>query len=160
MIAMLVVTPLTIALVLKTRMSKIDALCSAAIGLLLGMYLDYVCGYESGMWEYTRHPYWEASYWEVLPAMWAMFGVYVVITWRKIGWFCIPLMIGLHEGYGVIRGSWHYSVDWWAVIVGWIPLIIAIVLAMNLIEAKRRPKNEVQNTQETYFRRKGVQTTE
>lgn len=133
---MFVVLAITAVLVYRTKMSKSDVLFSGAIGLLLGIGLDYVLGYRFEMWAYKRHPYWGIDYWAVLPMMWALFGVYVVIAWRKIRWLTIPIMIGLHEVYGVVRNSWEYSVDWPIVFIGWIPLVITIVLMMGFIERR------------------------
>jgi len=118
-------------------MKLTDVLYSGLIGLLLGSLLDYFLGYRMGMWEYNRHPYWEWRYWACLPVMWAMFGVYVVIAWRKIRWLTIPTMLMLHESYGVIRNSWEYSENWGIVIAGWIPLIVTIVVIMEFIKSRR-----------------------
>jgi len=119
-------------------LNKREIIMAGIVGLVLGTALDYVLGLKMGLWSYQRHLYWDASYWTVLPAMWTEFGIGTCFLWRIIRprWLVIPILLIPYELYGIVRDSWTYSPAWWIVILGWVPLILAIVLFTNMLATK------------------------
>lgn len=123
----------------RHKITNLELVASALVGLILGLFLDVVAGKGLGMWAYTRHPYWTVSYWTVLPAMWTEFGIGVYILWKIVRprLLVAPILMLVYEAYGVLRGSWVYPVAWWVVALGWIPLILVIVVLTNWISTKQ-----------------------
>ena len=136
MIALSVVTIITIFQVWFARRHGLtisEIVIAGIVGLVLGEAMDYILGYRMGIWAYSRHPYWQWSYWLVLPAMWTEFGIGVYAMWRLVRrwWLVTVILIVPYEVYGVIRHSWQYAAPWWLVVVGWFVMVGMIILTTS-----------------------------
>jgi SNF family Na+-dependent transporter len=100
-------------------------------GMVGGLIIDSI-GVNFGYYYFPREPIYSLSYFVIVLPCWGVFGMLVNYLWGKWGkrklWlemivtYC-PLLV-FYEGANILTRSWVYTVPYYVVLAGWIPLIL------------------------------------
>lgn len=99
-------------------------------GMVGGLLIDVV-GIGAGYYYFPRQPFLSLEYFAIVIPCWGVFGLFINCMWQWIGQeqlirgmiANIPLFM-FYEGTNLLTGSWIYTVPFYVVALGWIPLII------------------------------------
>jgi len=98
-------------------------------GMVGGFIIDCI-GIDAGFYYFPRQPFLSLDYFLIVIPCWGVFGLLLNCLW---GWFgkeqflrsmavSILPMFFFYEGSNLITGSWIYTVPFYVVALGWIPL--------------------------------------
>lgn len=99
-------------------------------GMAGGFIIDAI-GISAGYYYFPRQPFLSIEYFAIVIPAWGVFGVLVNCLWSWVGkekfWqgmavTLVPLF-AWYEGTNLITHSWVYTTPFWAVGLGWVPLI-------------------------------------
>ncbi len=131
MVTLAIVAAITALTVLLARMSVQRIAVAATVGLLIGAAMDWLLGYQMGLWYYTHHPYWMPDYFYLLYPAWVLASVMLVVlkdivsNWMpRLGGVVLVvttgmIAMGIHEAVGAARDAWRYDAPVWLVLAGW-----------------------------------------
>ena len=99
-------------------------------GMIGGFIIDCI-GINAGYYVFPRQPFLSMEYWAIVIPCWGVFGLFINCLWKWAGKekflqgmaVTILPLFALYEGTNLITGSWVYNTPFWAVGLGWIPLI-------------------------------------
>jgi hypothetical protein len=99
-------------------------------GMVGGFIIDAI-GISAGYYYFPRQPFLSAEYFAIVIPCWGVFGMLINCLWSWVGkekfWkgmvvTLVPLF-AWYEGTNLISHSWVYTTSFWAVGLGWVPLI-------------------------------------
>jgi len=99
-------------------------------GMIGGIIIDSV-GINAGYYFFPRQPLYSLEYFAIVIPCWGVFGLLVNCLWQWAGKekfirsMAVTLMplFAFYEGTNLMAGSWVYTTPFYAVVLGWIPLI-------------------------------------
>lgn len=99
-------------------------------GMMGGFIIDYI-GINAGYYYFPRQPFMSVEYFAIVVPCWGVFGLLINCLWNWVGkerfWkgMAVTLisLFAWYEGTNLITHSWVYTTPFWAVGLGWIPLI-------------------------------------
>lgn len=105
-----------------------------AEGMVGGLIIDSI-GVNAGYYFFPRQPLYSLSYFAIVIPCWGVFGMLTNYLWTRLGRekftkgliATLPLLFSFYEGSNIITGSWVYTVPFYWVTLGWIPLVMAFV---------------------------------
>jgi len=100
-------------------------------GMIGGLVVDSI-GVNAGYYYFPRQPLYSLEYFGIVVPCWGVFGLFVHCLWEWVGkdkiWRCILVTIlplfAFYEGSNLITHSWVYTVDFYIVALGWMPLVL------------------------------------
>lgn len=98
-------------------------------GMVGGFIVDIV-GINAGYYYFPRQPFMSLDYWIIVIPCWGVFGLFLNYLWRVVAkdrfikgtLFTLPTLIAWYEGTNLYTHSWVYTVPFYWVVLGWIPL--------------------------------------
>ncbi len=103
-------------------------------GIIGGLIIDSV-GVNLGYYFFPRQPIYSTDYFAIVLPCWGIFGMLTNLLWEKLGKekfikglaVSLPILFAFYEGTNLITGSWVYTVPFYWVSLGWIPLVLTFV---------------------------------
>lgn len=103
-------------------------------GMVGGFIVDLI-GISVGFYYFPRQPFLGFDYFVIVIPCWGVFGLLLNALWRWLGkerfWrgmaITLPILFSYYEGSNLITHSWVYTTPFYAVILGWVPLIWTFV---------------------------------
>ena len=99
-------------------------------GMVGGFIIDYI-GITAGYYYFPRQPYLGLSYFLIVIPCWGVFGLLINCLWNWVGkekfirGTAVTLfpLFALYEGSNLLTGSWVYTTPFYAIALGWLPLV-------------------------------------
>lgn len=103
-------------------------------GMVGGLIIDSI-GINVGYYYFPREPIYSLSYFAIVLPCWGVFGMLTNYLWTRIGRekftkglvATLPFLFAFYEGSNIITGSWVYTVPFYWVALGWMPLVMTFV---------------------------------
>ena len=103
-------------------------------GMIGGIVIDSI-GINLGYYYFPREPIYSLSYVVIVLPCRGVFGLIANYLWTKLGRekflkgmvLTLPILSVFYEGSNLITQSWVYTVPFYCVALGWIPLVLAFV---------------------------------
>lgn len=118
----------------------LDALIAFAIGMPIGLLIDWVGIKKLRWWILFHQPFLRAKYFAIVCPVWGVISLTTNLLWNwmETPWW-IPFvgltvcMIVFYEVPNLWTKSWKYNTPTWLVIAGWFPMVLSFRLAFILI---------------------------
>ncbi len=125
-------------------------------GMVGGLIIDSI-GVNAGYYYFPRQPLYSLSYFGIVIPCWGVFGLLTNYLWSTLGSdrfvkgmvFTLPSLCVFYEGSNLVTGSWVYTVPFYWVALGWMPLVLTFVgchrrrtMVAKVAEAERRAKEK------------------
>lgn len=100
-------------------------------GMVGGFIIDSI-GINAGYYYFPRQPFLSVEYFAIVIPCWGVFGLLINCLWNWLGkekfmrgmvMTLIPLF-AFYEGTNILTNSWVYHTPFWAVGLGWMPLVL------------------------------------
>jgi len=103
-------------------------------GMVGGLIIDSI-GINAGYYYFPRQPLYSLSYFAIVLPCWGVFGMLTNYLWTRVGKekfmkgliATLPFLFAFYEGSNIITGSWVYTVPFYWVALGWMPLVMTFV---------------------------------
>ncbi len=103
-------------------------------GMVGGLIIDSV-GVNAGYYYFPRQPIYSLSYFGIVVPCWGVFGLLANYLWTKLGSerfikglsVTLPALFTFYEGSNLLTGSWVYTIPFYWVALGWMPLVLTFV---------------------------------
>jgi len=100
-------------------------------GMIGGLVVDSI-GVNAGYYYFPRQPLYSMNYFLLVIPCWGLFGLLVNYLWKWVGrdkiWRSIMVttlpLFAFYEGSNLITHSWVYTVNFYWVVLGWMPLVL------------------------------------
>ena len=117
---------------------------SGIVGLIIWAIIDFIFGYQLGMWNYYHHKWWSSSYFFGLYPGFIRCGISTWFIWllskdRRYAFVLCVLLVGVfEESMGYLRHSWSYDCSILLVSFGWLGYVGLSIMAVNLLLSVNR----------------------
>ena len=124
-------------------------------GMVGGLIIDSI-GVSAGYYYFPRQPLYSLSYFIIVIPCWGLFGMLTNYLWARLGRekfirglaITLPALFMFYEGTNLITGSWVYTVPWYWISLGWMPLVLTFVgchrrrsVVGKVVEAEKKAHN-------------------
>lgn len=111
----------------KGKLSRYGMMFSE--GMVGGLIIDTI-GVNLGYYFFPRQPLYSLEYWAIVIPCWGVFGLFLNSLWRWVdkgsilrgSIITISSLFVWYEGTNLLTDSWVYTVPFYTVVLGWIPL--------------------------------------